>query len=173
MTITKQSINRMKTCLPVCNILFDPFHHRWLCIQVIHGDVKEALEKCHQHGHWSSCTWSAQKWQNTNHQNHRHHSHQPHNQHEQQHLDLAGVEIHSNDVVSPGHREHVGHLWQMSVLSSMCIFCFYKQLLLKTSENISTPFHNYYIPALHWLGLCSCPSCLAWGKNIRNIRQRY
>ena len=61
MTITKQSINRMKTCLPVCNILFDPFHHRWLCIQVIHGDVKEALEKCHQHGHWSSCTWSANK----------------------------------------------------------------------------------------------------------------
>ena len=52
MTITKKSIHRMQTCLPVCNILFDPFHHRWLCIQVVHRDVKEALEKCHQqYGH--------------------------------------------------------------------------------------------------------------------------
>ena len=68
---------------------------------------------------------------NANHQNHHYHSHQhhtqtrpqspaPHDQHEEQHLDLACVEIHGDDVVSPSHREHVGHLWQMSVLRVLC-----------------------------------------------------
>ena len=115
MTITKQSINRMKTCLPVCNILFYPLDDSRLCIQVVHWDVKETLKTWIytdlMQGEKSQLRMRSERkacqnsfyFTNCDHQHHHCHG-------SPCHLDLAGMEIHGDDVVGTGHGEHVGNL---------------------------------------------------------------